>query len=189
MARKIFAFLTAIALLLPAAALGEATALPYGLSLGMNAAQTEAAFAADATLAAATFEKVDDGDGTVEYLFENVAIPGTELTAATLSVQIDLNNSLQEDRLTSVDFSVLLEESGIPVFRRLLASMTDALGAPDGDSFDESGVEQYVEWGTLDASWTKADVRVSLSLSRMYGDGVSVLYSSRLNYDEADLAE
>jgi hypothetical protein len=189
MTRKLFAILILFTMLLPAAALGEATGLPYGFALGMNTAETEAAFAADAVLSGAKYQTVDDGNGSVEYVFANVAIPDTEMSADNLTVQIDQNNSAKEDRLTMVSITVSPSQDSIATFRALLASMTASLGAPDTDPFAENGVAQYVEWGTLDASWTRADVRVSLSLSRMYEESVSILYSSRLNYDEADLAE
>jgi len=190
MARKLLAFLVLFTLLLPAAALGEATALPYGLALGADAADTEAAFAADAVLGAVEYQKVDDGNGVVEYVFENVAIPDTALTASSLNVQIDQNNSLKVDRLTMVSLYLSpAQDEGIAAFRELLTAMTAALGAPEADPFGQSGVAQYVEWGTLSASWTTDDVRVSLSLSRMYEESVNILYSSRVNYDEADLAK
>ncbi len=189
MSRKIIAFLVLFTLLLPAAALGEATVLPYGFKLGMDGSATEAAIAADATLNAATCQKLDDGNGMTEYTFDGVAIPGTDLSADHLSVQIDQNNSRKENRLTMINYSFSPSQGSISIFRKLLSALTAALGAPDEDPFDENGVSQYVEWGTLDVSWTKPDVRVSLNLSQMYDASVSVLYSSRLNYDEADLAE
>ena len=188
MARKLIAlFLTAV-LLLPAVALGESTPLPFGLKLGMNTQETEAAFKADATLSKASPDKSSTDVGTVDYVFDDLSIPGTD-EAASLTVEIDRNNSPQEDRLTSLSFQISPTGGSIAAFRQLLTSMTASLGAPDNDPFDADAVSQYVEWGTLDASWTKEDARVSLSLSRMFEENLTVQYSSRLNYDPADLAE
>ncbi|MDD3212907.1 MAG: hypothetical protein PHY64_04500 [Eubacteriales bacterium] len=188
MVKKIMVILLILSLLIPAAALGETTALPFGLALGMDIPATKAAFAADATLAAQEPEELVN-DSAVEYDFTDVAIPGTDMTAYNFSVQIDQNNSQRADRLTMLTFDVEPGDNSIATFRTLLSAMTASLGAPDSDPFDENGVAQYVEWGTLSASWTAEDVRVSLSLSRMYSDSINILYSSRLNYDEADLAE
>jgi len=67
--------------------------------------------------------------------------------------------------------------------------MTVTLGAPESDPFSDEAADAYVEWGTLDASWTLPDARVSLSLNRMYEESITIQYSSRLNYDKADLAQ
>lgn len=189
MAKRMMVILLILSLLIPAAALGEATALPFGLTVGMDISETTAAFAADETLSAQAPEKIDDGNGTIEYDFSNITVPGTDLSANNFSVQIDQNNSLHADKLTMLTFSIDPGDNSIASFRTLLASITASLGAPDSDPFDENGVAQYVEWGTLSASWTLEDVRVSLSLSRMYEDSLGIFYSSRINYDSADLAE
>ncbi|NLI21780.1 MAG: hypothetical protein GX418_09565 [Clostridiales bacterium] len=183
------ALLLALALLLPAASLAEGTALPFGLQMGMSPQQVTAALEADATLGSLTPDTEDYGNGAVEYRYGGVTIPGTDLTADSLSVQVDRNNSLKADRLTEVGFVLSSPEHGIAAFRQVLAAMTATLGAPDADPFGEEAVSAYVEWGTLDASWTTADARVSLSLNRMYEENLTVQYSSRLNYDPADLAE
>lgn len=188
MTKRIILFLLVLSLLIPAAALGEATALPFGLTVGMDTSESTAAFAADETLSALEPDRIENGDA-VEYDFSNVTVPGTTLTAFNFSVQIDQNNSRHEDRLTMLTFDVEPGDNGIATFRTLLSAMTASYGAPDSDPFDDNGVAQYVEWGTLSASWTLEDVRVSLSLSRMYEDTLNVYFASRLNYDEADLAE
>jgi hypothetical protein len=187
MLKKVLALMLSLALLLPMAALGEATTLPFGLKLGMNATDAEAAFAADATLATVKYEKLDDGNGTVEYTFENVPVPDTDLTAYSLNVQIDQNNSAKADRLTMVSYNITPGDDNIAVFRELLTAMTTELGTPDADPFNDDGTAQYVEWGTLTANWTRDDVRVSLNISRMYEDSLSVMISSRVNYDKTDL--
>lgn len=153
----------------------------------MDSTQAEAAFGADPTLSQYKYETLDDGNGSVEYTFENVPVPDTDLTAYTLNVQVDQNNSQKASRLSMVSYSITPKDNSIAVFRSLLTAMTARLGAPDDDPFNNDGTAQYVEWGTLNANWTKDDVRVSLSLSRMYEDSLSILYTSRVNYDKADL--
>ena len=68
-----------------------------------------------------------------------------------------------------------------------MAALSPTLGAPEGDPFDAAAVDTYVEWGTLSASWTLADTRVALTLNRMYEESITLQYTSRLNYDKADL--
>ena len=141
-------------MLLPVTEIGEAAALPFGLTMGMSPEQAEAAFKASDALAKLTPDKVDNDDGSIEYIFDDVAIPGADGITGSLRVDVDQNNS-----------------------------------APNADPFGEDGVNGYVEWGTLDAAWATDSARASLSLNRMFGDSVSILYTSRLNYDAADLAE
>lgn len=187
MKRKIIALTLALMLLVPALAVAEGATLPFGLALGMDGEQTRAAFAADPTLAKLTPDKSDYGSGAVEYVFEDVAIPGTSLTANSLSVQIDQNNSKKAERLTTLGFTIDPAEDSIASFRAVLAALSATLGAPEGDPFDAAAVDTYVEWGTLSASWTLADTRVALTLNRMYEESITLQYTSRLNYDKADL--
>ena len=189
MARKMIALLLAAALLLPAVALGEATPLPFGLKLGLNAKETEAAFDADAVLTKLSPDKSSSDGGTVDYVFENVPIPNVDVNATSLTVEIDQNNSAKATRLSSINFVISPLDQSIATFRKILAAMTQTLGAPDSDPFDEASADNYMEWGTLDAYWTRDDVRISLSLSRMFEESVTILYTSRQNYDKADLAE
>ena len=189
MKQKILAILVVIAIAIPALGLGEATLLPFGLQMGMNANQTREAFAADATLSALTPDKSDYGNGAVEYLFEDVLIPGTDLTVDNLYVQVDQNNSAKADRLSSISCEITPEDNSIALFRKLFTALTAKFGAPESDPFSPDAANNYVEWGTLDASWTLPDVRVSLTLNRMYEESITVQYSSRLNYDKADLAD
>ena len=191
MNKRLLALLVSIALVLPALALGEGSTLPYGFQFGMNTDAVEAAIAADATLSKMEPDIEDDDESAVEYLFFDVAIPGTELSADSVSLQIDENNSDLTDKMTSLSF-VLNPESdqSIGIYRTLLTAMSATLGAPELDPFsDESSVASYVEWGTLDAYWTLPDARISLSLNRMFGDSITLQYSSRLNYNKADLAQ
>lgn len=189
MMKKTLALVLVLALLIPAAALGEASTLPFGLKIGMSKDEAKAAFDADATLSAIKHDKEDYDNGTVEYSFEDVAIPGTDLTADSFSVQVDENNSTKTDKLTTLSFEIKPTDNSIAMFRKLLTALTATLGAPESDPFNNEAADTYVEWGTLDASWTLPDMRVSLSLNRMYEESITVQYTSRLNYDKADLAE
>lgn len=188
MKMRMIAFLLALVLLVPALALGESTPLPYGLAMGMDKDGVYAAFAADETLAALTPD-VSEYSGAAEYTFENVPIAGTDINATSLSVQVDQNNSAKADRLSGISFVISPAENSIAAFRTMLTALMQTLGAPQNDPFEEDAAELYVEWGTLDASWTFADVRVSLTLNRMYEESITLQYSSRINYDKADLAQ
>ena len=187
MKRTIIALTLAFMLLLPTLALGDTSALPFGLALGMDGEQARAAFAADPVLATLTPDKEEYGGGAVEYTFEDVAIPGTSLTATNLSVQIDQNNSAKADRLSAVGFTLSPADGSIAAFREVLAALTATLGAPESDPFAAEAVDSYVEWGTLSASWSLPDLRVALTMNRMYEESITLQYTSRLNYDKADL--
>ena len=184
--KKLIALVLSLAFLIPAAALAEG--LPFGLSFGMNEEKAEAAFAADETLSTLTWDKEDYGAGSVCYVFNDVTAPGTELVASSSEVQVDTNNSAGEMRLSNV--SLVFdpgETESIACFRTLYNVLRATYGEPESDPFAD--VNGYIEWGTLYASWETEDTRVSLSLSRMYEDSVMLNYSSRLNYDKADLEE
>lgn len=189
MVRRILALLLTLVLLAPAVAIGESAPMPFGLKYGMNAEQVRAAFAADATLSALTPDKSEDGQGMTEYLFENVKIPGTDITATSLTVQIDRNNSKHEERLTGINVTIEPGEQSVATFRKGLLLLTAALGQPDNDPFDAGATESYVEWGMLDASWTFDDSRIGLSLNRMFEESITLQCTSRLNYDATDLTE
>ena len=47
--------------------------------------------------------------------------------------------------------------------------------------------DRYVEYGMLDASWVKEDVRIYLSLQRMYEDYLELSFSPRICFDASDL--
>ena len=187
MLKKTLATVLALALLLPAVALGDASALPFGLKMGMTTDETLAAFKADATLSATKPNKEDYDNGAVEFNFDSIAIPGTDITADSFSAQVDENNSAKTAKLTTLSFVVSPTDSSIAEFRTLLAAITKAYGAPESDPFSADAVDTYVEWGTLDATWAMPDARVSLSLSRMYEESITLQYTSRLNSDKADL--
>lgn len=187
MKRTILAIAMALLLLMPALASAQGDTLPFGLAMGMSGEQTRAAFAADPTLSALNPDKSDYGNGAIEYVFDNVPIPGTDLTASSLSVQIDENNSQQADRLTSVGFTIDPLDDSIAAFRTMLAALTTTFGAPESDPFNAEAADTYVEWGTLSASWSPSTMRVALTMNRMYEESLTLQFTSRLNYDKADL--
>ena len=68
-----------------------------------------------------------------------------------------------------------------------LEALTGVYGAPDNNPFDEAATDMYVEYGMLDASWVKEDVRIYLSLQRMYEDYLELSFSPRICFDASDL--
>ncbi len=189
MKRTLAALVLLLLLLTPLIAFGEGTPLPYGLSLGMTPDAASAAFSADQTLAALTPEKLDYGNGVVEYAFDDVPIPDSNLIAQSFTVQIDKNNSANAERLSTLNYTFALTDGSIATFRAVLAMLREAYGEPDRDPMDDESANGYVEWGTLYGNWTFEDVRVTLTLNRMYNESVTLQFSSRLNYDKADLAQ
>ncbi len=192
MKSKWIALLLALCLL-PVAALAEQVTadedslLPYGLALGMDAASTEALLKSDSALKG--YEIEDYENGTYYFTVSEVGIPDTDLTAASFQIQVDTNNSVGEERLTSVYFDMYGMNDSIDTFRVLLKALSAKFGEPTSDPFSAEAIDLYEEWGSLDASWQTDTLRVSLTLSRMYDASISVQYSSRKNYDKADLAE
>ncbi|MEA4998301.1 MAG: hypothetical protein VB087_02820 [Candidatus Limiplasma sp.] len=189
MKRTLQALLLVLLLLVPMTVLGEATPLPYGLALGMDQKEAQAAFAADETLADIKPDFQDYGNGVLEYVFPNVPVPGTDLIAEYLTVQIDTNNSQRAERLSMISLELDAGKNSIQSFRKALGGLSKALGQPESDPFGEQSVQGYVEWGTVYANWAKPDVRIALTLNRMYEESVMLQYTSRINYDAADLAE
>ena len=55
------------------------------------------------------------------------------------------------------------------------------------EAIDEAATDMYVEYGMLDASWVKEDVRIYLSLQRMYEDYLELSFSPRICFDASDL--
>lgn len=182
----------ALALLLTfacCAALAEATVTPLPLNtrFGMNMTALEDALGTEDAVKENWYED-DDEIGAVTL--RDVKLGVGDLVARDIYFQVDRNNSQKEPRMCMI--SVTLEhEGGVNgSFRKALATMTEAYGQPDADPFDESGVQNYVEYGTLSATWTKPDVRINLtSYNRMYDEALSIDYSYRLNYDAKDLEQ
>lgn len=173
-------FLTLCAL--PAAAEETTTVLPFGAKFGMNLAEAAALLGDGAAL-----ETWYDDDQTGSVSAENVPLGIADLTAETLYLQVDRNNSAKKPRLTMLSLSLSVSDAPIASFRNALEALTAAYGEPESDPFDGDAVANYVENGDLFASWTKTDVRIGLGLSRMYDESLTLSFTSRLNYDAADL--
>ncbi len=156
--------------------------LPCGVRFGMSLDELSALLGEDALV-----EKWDDDAGTGSVSMENVKIGIGELVAESITFQADRNNSAGESRLSLISMGLPVGDNAIASFRTALETLTATYGEPDSDPFSESGVESYVENGDLSATWTKADVRFTLNMSRMYNDTLSFYYSYRLNYDADDL--
>lgn len=156
--------------------------LPCGVRFGMSLDELSALLGEDALV-----ETWDDDAGTGSVSMENVKIGIGELVAESITFQADRNNSAGESRLSLISMGLPVGDNVIVSFRAALETLTAAYGAPDSDPFDEGGVANYVENGDLSATWTKDDVRFTLTMSRMYSDTLSFYYSYRLNYDADDL--
>ena len=188
--KRMLMILTAVLLAtLPLSGLCEtvSTELPYGMVFGLNVAEVEAMYRSDATLAKLTVNKESYDDGVTTFVFDDAPIPGTQLVAGSLSLQVDENNSGNAPRLSMMTFLVNPVTDSIAAFRAALQALTAAYGAPQSDPFGEDGVNSYVEWGNLSALWELGDARISLSLSRMYQESLSVSYMSCYNYLASDL--
>lgn len=180
MMKKIAALVLALMLPLCAAVAEEATALPFGVGFSMDYQQVLDAAGKDA-------EQDNWGDDTGVVMLGACDIGIGGLKAESVNFQIDRNNSASASRLSQIYMELDAGDNCIAGFRAALAALTAQYGAPDGDPFDEFGVESYVEFGNLNASWTKPDVRINLSMGRMYMDSLSLDFANRLCYDANDL--
>lgn len=175
-----------LALCIGGAAVAEeaATVLPFGVSFGMTHEELDAVLKTDSVWE--SWYEDDDEMGSLSL--QNVALGIGGQTAKSLYFQVDRNNSAKAPRMCMLSADLEIEGSVIPAFRKALAAMTELYGQPDADPFGSDGVNGYVEFGSLYASWTKPDVRINLSCyNRMYDETLSVDYTYRLNYDAADL--
>lgn len=127
----------------------------------------------------------DTEEGMLTLSGENITIDG--LPAWDLSLQVDRNNSRHEARLSTVTASLPTGENCITEFKNALAALTALYGEPDYDPFSEDCVRTYQHTGNLSASWTKDDVMINLSMSRMFYETLTLDYTYLLNYDPADL--
>ncbi|NLO86499.1 MAG: hypothetical protein GX096_13905 [Clostridiales bacterium] len=181
--KKLISVLLVMLLLVPSLAFAQqesATELPKGATFEMD-------YQAAKTMLGELVEEDEWGDETgFLYVLDVENVIGT-LTAESLSYQVDSNNSQGTPRLSLVEVILPVGDDCIAAFRNALAEMTSVYGEPDGDPFDEAGVEGYVEYGGLTATWAKADVRINLSMGRMYGEYLNVDFSNRLCYDADDL--
>lgn len=180
--KRLFALILALMLPLCAAVAEEKTPLPFGVDFQMDYATVKE------TLGEGVQED-DWGDETGMLTLTDVGAGYGDLKAEYVYFQIDRNNSAAASRLSQISMTILCDGNSIADFRAALAALTAAFGAPDSDPFSEEAVEYYVEYGNLSANWIKPDVRVNLSMSRMYGDSLSLDITNRILYDKADLAE
>ncbi len=191
MMKKLLALSLLLCLALLPAALAEETAtpLPFGVNFQMDGDAVAAAVGGKAEFLSYYGEE-DEADGTGYVDVQGVSLGIGDLTAEFLDFDVQRNNSAREPRLTLISATLHTSaDNGIAAFRSALAALTAEYGQPDNDPFDAAAVESYVEFGGLDATWTKPDVRINLTLQRMYAENLTLSYSSRLNYDAADLAE
>lgn len=161
----------------------SATTLPMGVSFGMSMDELSAVLGDDAVRE--MWYEQDDETGTL--MMEAVEMGIGDITAANLYFQVDRNNSDKTPRLSMISGDLPVGENVIANFKALLSAMTEVYGAPDSDPFDEGGVESYVEYGMLSATWTKPEVRINIGMNRMYDESLNLDYTYRLNYDAEDL--
>ena len=166
--RKLLALMLVVLMTVPGFCLAEeskATELPKGVTFQMDY---------DAVLAAlgegVAEDEWEEDVGTLMLSDTDAGIG--DLKASEISFQVDRNNSGRVSRLSQIDLYLPVGENSIASF---------------SDPFDAAGVEGYVEYGGLHATWTKPDVRINLSLSRMYQESMSLDFSNRLCYDADDL--
>ena len=159
-----------------------ATALPCGVTFGMSMDEATGA------LGAAAEDTPDEMDGEVGSLYiETAENAFGSLAAYDLTFEVNRSNSAKAPRLNMIFCGLPVGDSVIASFRDALTAFTALYGAPDGDPFDESGVDGYREYGYRSATWTKPDVRINLSLSRMYQATLTLDFANRLCYDADDL--
>ncbi|MDD3336492.1 MAG: hypothetical protein PHI98_13425 [Eubacteriales bacterium] len=184
--KKILAIaLSTLLVLSSCAALAEAdaTVLPMGANFGLSMDALQEKLGSDAQRD--VWYEDDDESGALS--FQNVKLDIGGLTANDIYFQVDRNNSSGDARLSMVSVDLLVDGSVIDAFKAALASLSEVYGTPDSDPFDDTSVEIYIEYGSLSATWTKADTRINLMMNRMYDQTLSLDYSYRLNYDAADL--
>ncbi|MEG0864870.1 MAG: hypothetical protein RSE58_10660 [Clostridia bacterium] len=181
--KKILVLLLAMLMLVPCfSAIAEetATALPLNTAFSMDYETLRTALGKDAVE-----DLWDEGTGTL--MLEQCAIGIGDLKADSIHFQVDRNNSDKASRLSQISINLPTSEKSIASFREALTALTDMYGQPDSDPFDAASVENYVEYGGLSATWTKPDVRISLSLSRMFQESINLDFTNRLCYSADDL--
>lgn len=127
----------------------------------------------------------DPDEGTMTLHGDGITIDG--IPAEEISLQVDRNNSHHAARLSLVTAVLPTGENCIAEFKNALAALTALYGEPDYDPFSEDCVRTYQHTGNLSASWTKDDVMINLSMSRMFYENLTLDYTYLLNYDPADL--
>lgn len=186
--KKYLALLLMMSLVAAPCALAEeaATPLPYGVTFEMDGPTVAQTVGNDAVFEPLDPE-YDDATGTVCLFGGDISLGGIE--ANYINFDITRNNSAEVPRLYMISAALPTEGNGIADFRAALAALTAVYGEPDSDPFDEGGVASYTEYGGLDATWSRTDVRINLSMQRMYGPTLTLSFFNRLCYDAADLEE
>lgn len=184
--KKYLALLMIMVLAAAPAALAEdaATPLPLGATFEMDGPALVEAIGGDAEFVP-YFEDDDTETGNIQLSNVDLGIGG--MTATFVCFDVQRINSAREPRLSLVSVTLDPGNNSIASFRSALEALTGVYGAPDNDPFGEDAVDMYVEYGMLDASWVKDDVRIYLSLQRMYEDYLELSFSPRICFDASDL--
>ena len=182
MKRKTLCLLLCTALILSVifCAAADDTVLPLDLRFGMTPEE-----------AAPLLDELHYDESGDMYLMDRFfsEVPGIvgTLDGVNVSIGWTTNNSDRAMQLDSINLELPHEGNVIASFRKALAEYTAVYGAPDEDPFLD--VDGYRDYGSLSAYWTRDDARISLTMSRMYGDMLSSIFVRRQCYNEADLYE
>ena len=184
--KKYLALLLMMALAAAPVALAEdaATPLPCGATFEMDGPALVEAIGGEAEFVP-NFEDDDTETGNIQL--SNVDLGIGDMTASFVCFDVQRVNSAREPRLSLVSVTLDPGDDSIASFRAALEALTGVYGEPDNNPFDEAATDMYVEYGMLDASWVKEDVRIYLSLQRMYEDYLELSFSPRICFDASDL--
>ena len=183
--KKYLALLLMMALAAAPGALAQeaSTPLPYGVNFHMDGQAL-----VEAIGDGAAFTPYYDEDKEIGAIYlDQTALGLGDLQAECVTFEVQRNNSPEEPRLSLISAGLPVNGNGVQDFRNALEAVKAVYGEPESDPFDELAVESYVEYGMLSAAWTKPDVRINLTMGRMYGAYLSLDFTSRLCYDAADL--
>lgn len=164
-------------------AMAEEQLLPFGLRTDMSWNDGVALLGESAELQPWS-DTGDDAEVGSIYC-SDLSFEGLEVDV--LEANFSRNNSKRESRLSNVLLQLKLGDNVIEDFRKAFSALTALYGDADENPFNADGIEQYVEFGTLDAFWTRDTLRINLSMNRAYNDFVAVNYIPRINYDADDL--
>ena len=168
--KKYLALLLMMALAAAPAALAEdaATPLPCGATFEMDGPALVEAIGGEAEFVP-YFEDDDTETGNIQL--SNVDLGIGDMTASFVCFDVQRVNSAREPRLSLVSVTLDPGDDSIASFRAALEALTGVYGAPDNNP----------------ASWVKEDVRIYLSLQRMYEDYLELSFSPRICFDASDL--
>ena len=165
--KKYLALLLMMVLAAAPVALAEdaATPLPCGATFEMDGPALVEAIGGEAEFVP-YFEDDDTETGNIQL--SNVDLGIGDMTASFVCFDVQRVNSAREPRLSLVSVTLDPGDDSIASFRAALEALTG-------------------EYGMLDASWVKEDVRIYLSLQRMYEDYLELSFSPRICFDASDL--